>query len=191
MTNEELKSMAAEVAAELQSTTSSVPAATGGGSRQRGLPEPLRERFIRVRTALFQRAQALDHARVIELNRVAEHVHQQRARDGIAAAAAQALQSDLQRVEAELDIFIDQLPFVRLFGARIHLQERLERQRTELLHSAAAQVFLRQIVGEHQARNLGADAVDLPSDPSLPSKQRDSLDVARHLSLVPEHRMPM
>jgi hypothetical protein len=55
MTNEELKRMAAEVAIELQSATSAEPAATGGGSRQRGLPEALRERFIRVRTALFQR----------------------------------------------------------------------------------------------------------------------------------------
>jgi hypothetical protein len=55
MTNEELKSMAAEVAAELQSSIGGEPATTGGGSRQRGLPEPLRERFIRVRTALFQR----------------------------------------------------------------------------------------------------------------------------------------
>jgi len=55
MTNEELKSMAAEVAAELQSATSAEPASTGGGSRQRGLPEPLRGRFISVRTALFQR----------------------------------------------------------------------------------------------------------------------------------------
>jgi hypothetical protein len=55
MTNEELKSMAAEVASELQSATGGEPAATGGGSRQRALPEPLRERFIRVRTALFQR----------------------------------------------------------------------------------------------------------------------------------------
>jgi len=55
MTNEELKSMAAEVAAELLSAAGGEPAATGGGSRQRGLPEPLRERFVRVRTALFQR----------------------------------------------------------------------------------------------------------------------------------------
>jgi hypothetical protein len=55
MTNDELKTMAAEVAAELQSATGAEPAANGGGSRQRGLPEPLRERFIRVRTALFQR----------------------------------------------------------------------------------------------------------------------------------------
>jgi hypothetical protein len=54
MTNEELKSMAAEVAGELQSATGE-PAATGGGSRQRGLPESLRARFIAVRTALFQR----------------------------------------------------------------------------------------------------------------------------------------
>lgn len=56
MTNEELKSLAVEVAAELLSATGGEPAATGGGSRQRGLPEPLRERFIRVRTALFQRS---------------------------------------------------------------------------------------------------------------------------------------
>jgi len=55
MTNEELKSMAAEVATELQSATAGEPATTGGGSRQRGLPESLRDRFIRVRTALFQR----------------------------------------------------------------------------------------------------------------------------------------
>ena len=55
MTNEELKSMAAEVAAELQTAAGGEPAATGGGSRQRGLPEPLRERFIGVRAALFQR----------------------------------------------------------------------------------------------------------------------------------------
>ena len=55
MTNEELKSMAAEVAGELQTAGGNSPATTGGGSRQRGLPEPLRERFIRVRTALFQR----------------------------------------------------------------------------------------------------------------------------------------
>jgi hypothetical protein len=55
MTTEELKSMAAELAAELQSATGAEPAATGGGSRQRGLPEALRARFISVRTALFQR----------------------------------------------------------------------------------------------------------------------------------------
>jgi len=55
MTNEELKSMAAEVAGELQAAGGNEPATTGGGSRQRGLPEPLREHFIRVRTALFQR----------------------------------------------------------------------------------------------------------------------------------------
>jgi hypothetical protein len=42
MTDEELWSMAAEVASELQSATGA-------------LPEPLRERFIQVRTALFQR----------------------------------------------------------------------------------------------------------------------------------------
>jgi hypothetical protein len=55
MTIEELKRMAAEVASELQAATGGEPAATGGGSRQRGLPEPLRQRFVSVRTALFQR----------------------------------------------------------------------------------------------------------------------------------------
>jgi hypothetical protein len=56
MTNEEeLKRMAVEVAGELQSASGGEPAAMGGGSRQRGLPEALRERFIRVRTALVQR----------------------------------------------------------------------------------------------------------------------------------------
>jgi hypothetical protein len=54
MTNEELKTMAAEVAIELQVAGGNDPA-SGGGSRQRGLPEPIRERFIRVRAALFQR----------------------------------------------------------------------------------------------------------------------------------------
>jgi hypothetical protein len=53
-----LRTMAAEVAAELKSAAgdSSQPiAGTGGGSRHRGLPEPLRERFIDVRAALYQR----------------------------------------------------------------------------------------------------------------------------------------
>jgi hypothetical protein len=55
MTNEELKTMADEVAAELQSAIGAEPAAAGGGSRHRGLPELTRERFVRIRTALFQR----------------------------------------------------------------------------------------------------------------------------------------
>ena len=62
-------------------------------------------------------------------------------------------------------------------------QERLERQRPELFDAAAEQIFFRQIVGENETRDLRPDTVDLPSDPPLPSEQRDSLDVARHLSL--------
>src|SRR3954463_5800221 len=119
---------------------------------------------------------------MIELHGVAEHVHQQSARDGVAAAAAEAFQSDLQRVEAELDVLVEQLSLVRLFRPRIHLQKRLKRQRAKLFDAPAAQVFLRQIVGQNQARNLGSDAVDLPSDPPLPAEERDPLDVARHVS---------
>lgn len=52
---ETLKPMARAVADELQTVASQPPATTGGGSRQRGLPEELRERFINVRAALFQR----------------------------------------------------------------------------------------------------------------------------------------
>ncbi|HYR28467.1 MAG TPA: hypothetical protein VEU30_08375 [Thermoanaerobaculia bacterium] len=53
---EELKTQAAAVAAELRSAGSAgAPAASGGGSRHRGLPEELRNRFIDVRAALFQR----------------------------------------------------------------------------------------------------------------------------------------
>lgn len=52
---EELKARASAVAAELKAAASNPPAATGGGSRQRGLPDALRERFIDVRAALFQR----------------------------------------------------------------------------------------------------------------------------------------
>jgi hypothetical protein len=55
LTSAALKTMAIEVAGELQSAGGNDPAQTGGGSRQRGLPEALRERFIRLRTALFQR----------------------------------------------------------------------------------------------------------------------------------------
>src|SRR5437660_4122442 len=68
------------------------------------------------RSARFPGAEALDDARVIQLHGVAEHMHQQRAGDGVAAAAAQAFQSDLQRVEAELDVLIEQLPLVWFFG---------------------------------------------------------------------------
>jgi hypothetical protein len=55
LSSDEVKRLAAEVAEELRSAGGGEPAATGGGSRQRGLGEPLRERFILVRTALFQR----------------------------------------------------------------------------------------------------------------------------------------
>ena len=52
---EELKAKAAAVAAELQAVSGAAPAATGGGSLQRHLPGDLRDRFIEVRAALFQR----------------------------------------------------------------------------------------------------------------------------------------
>ncbi len=59
MTREQIREMASAVAADLKKiadpkTGEALPA-TGGGSRQRGLPEELRQRFIQVRTALFQR----------------------------------------------------------------------------------------------------------------------------------------
>jgi len=53
---EQLKTQAAAVAAELRTAGSAdTPAPSGGGSRHRGLPEDLRNRFIDVRAALFQR----------------------------------------------------------------------------------------------------------------------------------------
>jgi hypothetical protein len=59
MTRETIKSMAATVAADLRKAAAAGaqdPASpTGGGSRQRGLPEELRQRIIELRTALFQR----------------------------------------------------------------------------------------------------------------------------------------
>ena len=50
----ELKAAASAVA-EAMSTFTQAPAANGGGSRQRGLPEELRKRFIDVRSTLYQR----------------------------------------------------------------------------------------------------------------------------------------
>ncbi|MFL6245152.1 MAG: hypothetical protein ACJ74H_03940 [Thermoanaerobaculia bacterium] len=51
-----LKELAAATAEALQSVASSEAIAnTGGGSRHRGLPEDLRQRFIDVRAALFAR----------------------------------------------------------------------------------------------------------------------------------------
>ncbi len=55
---ERIKSMAAAVATDLRMAAAGAQepsAPTGGGSRQRGLPEELRQRFIEVRTALIQR----------------------------------------------------------------------------------------------------------------------------------------
>ena len=54
----QIKSMAAAVATDLRRAAAGAqepPAPTGGGSRQRGLPEELRQRFIEVRTAFIQR----------------------------------------------------------------------------------------------------------------------------------------
>ncbi len=58
MSREDVKRAAAAVAADLKKAAQAAPEAppaTGGGSRQRGLPEELRRRFMDVRTALVQR----------------------------------------------------------------------------------------------------------------------------------------
>ena len=52
---DELKAEALRVAEELKNAGGGAPASSGGGSRQRGLPEPLRSRFVDVRAGLFQR----------------------------------------------------------------------------------------------------------------------------------------
>src|SRR5687767_14604748 len=57
MTTDQIRSLATEVAAELKTVNESSEklSGSGGGSRHRGLPEPLRTRFIAVRTELFRR----------------------------------------------------------------------------------------------------------------------------------------
>jgi hypothetical protein len=59
MTREEIRALARAVAADLRKAAAAgAPeplSPTGGGSRQRGLPEELRLRIIEVRAALFQR----------------------------------------------------------------------------------------------------------------------------------------
>lgn len=58
MTREEIRSAAIAIADELRKASATNTAETlpaGGGSRQRGLPEDLRKRFVDVRAALFQR----------------------------------------------------------------------------------------------------------------------------------------
>lgn len=59
MTHEQVKELTGRVAAEMKAASASLTAesltGTGGGSRHRGLPEDLRNRFIAVRTALFDR----------------------------------------------------------------------------------------------------------------------------------------
>jgi len=52
---EELKAEMNEIAAELKRIGGDAPAANGGGSRQRRLPEDLRLRIIEVRSQLFTR----------------------------------------------------------------------------------------------------------------------------------------
>jgi hypothetical protein len=53
--NEALKQEALAVAAALQAASSQPISNTGGGSRHRGLPEDVRQRFIDIRAALFAR----------------------------------------------------------------------------------------------------------------------------------------
>ena len=59
MSLEQLRALADAVAGELSALASAALAEpianTGGGSHHRGLPEDLRERFIQVRGALYQR----------------------------------------------------------------------------------------------------------------------------------------
>lgn len=56
-TRDEIRTMAAALAADLRKAadTPKTGAPGGGGSRPRGLPEELRQRVIEVRTALYQR----------------------------------------------------------------------------------------------------------------------------------------
>ena len=51
----ELKNAALEIAAQLKSIGGIAPSNTGGGSRQRNLPEELRLQFIEVRSQLYTR----------------------------------------------------------------------------------------------------------------------------------------
>jgi hypothetical protein len=51
---EDIRKRAASVAAELEASPDSGVTAAGGGSRPRGLPEDVRERFIEVRSELFR-----------------------------------------------------------------------------------------------------------------------------------------
>ncbi len=54
----ELKAAAKSAAEQIRAVAGanpSEPAATGGGSRQRGLPEDLRRKIVDIRAALFQR----------------------------------------------------------------------------------------------------------------------------------------
>src|SRR5207244_217867 len=97
-----------------------------------------------------------------------------------AAGAADALHPHLQRVEAELDVLVEQLP--RRHGLDVHAEERLERQRLEVGDAARPQLVLGEALGESQARKLRADPVDLPSDPTLLAKERDALDVFCHVA---------
>ena len=56
-TIEEIKAEAAEIAAALQAADGPAEpiAGTGGGSLHRGLPDEVRERFVALRAALYQR----------------------------------------------------------------------------------------------------------------------------------------
>jgi hypothetical protein len=57
MTADQIRSLATAVASELKMANESPEKLTGsgGGSRHRGLPEALRNKFIAVRTELFRR----------------------------------------------------------------------------------------------------------------------------------------
>jgi len=52
---DDLKAEAMAIAERLRQADGPAPEATGGGSRQRALPEELRAQFVRYRTLLIQR----------------------------------------------------------------------------------------------------------------------------------------
>src|SRR5207244_816368 len=110
----------------------------------------------------------------------ADEVHQESARHLAPPTAADALDADLQRVEAEVDVLIEQL--LGRAGVGVHAEEHLEGERRELPDSARAQFLLGEAVGQREPRQLRADAVDLPSDPSLLAEERDALKVASHVA---------
>ena len=111
---------------------------------------------------------------------VAEECEKHGARHVRLLAAPIALHADLQRVEAKLDVLIEQ--FARRIGVERggHADECFEIERMKFFDAARAELGVIQIVGADEARDVGADTVDLPADPALLSEELDFLNVAGH-----------